>query len=85
MFDTARESSLSQAISNINAYLLNANTDNLNLLSQKILLVPLPQPIMKAAKNVKFLTFLAAFAHTNKSLCVPMRIKYNISSSSLNS
>ena len=57
MFDTARESSLSQAISNINAYLLNANTDNslaanyrcayLNLLSQKILLVPLPQPIMK--------------------------------------
>ena len=28
MFDTARESSLSQAISNINAYLLNANTDN---------------------------------------------------------
>ncbi len=39
----------------------------------------------KAAKNVKFLTFLAAFAHTNKSLCVPMRIKYNISSSSLNS
>lgn len=28
MFDTARESSLSQAVSNINAYLLNANTYN---------------------------------------------------------
>ncbi len=40
MFDTARESSLSQAVSNINAYLLNANTDK------------------KAAKNIKFLTFL---------------------------
>ena len=60
MFDTARESSLSQAVSNINAYLLNANTDNslqanyrcayLNLLSQKILLVPLPQPIRKPLK-----------------------------------